>query len=316
MVIMKDIYVKDITKDGIEIDAPFLVKRCDLRAKHGEQFAFLTLMDKTGLIEGKFYGKDAASAARSVSVGRIYRVKAVSKKNQAGVISLYSEDEETLKFLKAGPENIDHNDEIEFIYTPADIKKNAFELQRIVAGIKNQELRIFTACCLDMRFYECPAAIRRHHEYMGGLCEHTIETVKIALNMVDTMNRTKISRDMVIAGAVLHDIGKIYCFSKVGQSYVPNDTYNLLEHITMGIMHINEYKSLISDDKFLQLEHIIQSHHGNYGDVIPITAEAWLVHQADDASALLRSIVDDLSEIPAGQKKKGSRSERFLWKAV
>ena len=206
--------------------------------------------------------------------------------------------------------------ETEFLFTPADIKGNAAEIQKVVASIGNNDLRLFVACCLDHRFYECPAAIRRHHEYLGGLCEHSLETVRIALNLVETMPRTEINRDMVIAGAVLHDIGKIFCFDKVGYGYVPNDTYNLIEHITMGIMFIDEYKSLISESQLLQLRHIIQSHHGIYGDVVPLTAEAWLVNQADGASSMLRSIVDDLAETPKGQKKKGLRSEKFLWKAV
>lgn len=126
------------------------------------------------------------------------------------------------------------------------------------------------------------------------------------------MPRTEINRDMVIAGAVLHDIGKIFCFDKVGYGYVPNDTYNLIEHITLGIMLIDEYKNLIAE---AQLRHIIQSHRSIYGDVVPLTTEAWLVNQADSASSLLRSIVDDLSETPKGQKKD-LRSEKYLWKAA
>ena len=148
------------------------------------------------------------------------------------------------------------------------------------------------------------------------LGRHSLETVRIALTLVETIPRTEINRDMVIAGGVLHDIGKIFCFDKVGYGYIPNDTYNLIEHITMGIMFIDEYKNLISASQLLQLRHIIQSHHGIYGDVVPLTAEAWLVNQADGASSMLRSIVDDLAETPKGQKKKGLRSEKFLWKAV
>ncbi|MBO5367226.1 hypothetical protein J6A32_01235, partial [Methanocorpusculum sp.] len=86
--------------------------------------------------------------------------------------------------------------------------------------------------------------------------------------------------------------------------------------ITMGIMYIDEYTSLLTDSQILQIRHIIQSHHGIYGDVVPLTAEAWLVNEADGASSRLRSIVDDLEAIPAGQKKKGVHSEKFLWKAI
>lgn len=308
-------YVKDIT-DASVVDADFMIKRADLRAKRGEQYLHITIADKTGLIEAKFYGEKAPEAARAVQTGRVYHIVGKGRVNPNGALFVFSEDPCSLAELLAGPVALAPGDDIEYVYTPADISGNAAELQKIVASIQNQNLRIFVACCLDNRFYECPAAIRRHHEYTGGLCEHTLETVRIALHIMETMPRTKISRDMVIAGAVLHDIGKIFCFDKAGSAYVPNDTYNLVEHITMGIMYVDEYKYLLTDSQLLHLRHIIQSHHGVYGDVEPLTAEAWLVNEADGASSRLRSIVDDLDETPAGQKKKGLRSEKFLWRAV
>lgn len=311
----KTVYVKDIT-NGTVVDAPFAVKRADLRAKRGEQYLHMTIADRTGVLEAKLYGDGAAEAARSIQTGRVYRIVGTGKVPQGGTLLLQSEDAAALEAILAGPMPLAAGEDMLYIYTPAKIEENATELQKLVASIQNQNLRIFVACCLDSRFYECPAAIRRHHEYIGGLCEHTLETVKIALAIMDTMPRTKINRDMVIAGCVLHDIGKIFCFDKVGQSYVPNDTYNLIEHITMGIMYIEEYTSLLTDSQILQIRHIIQSHHGIYGDVVPLTAEAWLVNEADGASSRLRSIVDDLEAIPAGQKKKGTHSEKFLWKAI
>ena len=308
-------FVENIT-ESTPVNSLFLIKRADLRSKRGEQFAHLTLVDKTGLIEAKIYGDKAAELPRIIQTGRVYPITGIGRVNQNGEIHVFSDSPETVKGILAGPLTLTPGQEIEFVYTPAALNANSLEIQKIIGSIKNIDLKLFVACCLDARFYECPAAIRRHHEYTGGLCEHSLETVKIALSLIDIMPRTDINRDMVIAGAVLHDIGKIFCFDKIGYGYVPNDTYNLIEHITMGIMHIDEYKNLISDDQLLQLRHIIQSHHGSYGDVIPLTAEAWLVHEADSGSSLLRSIVDDLAETPTGQKKKGLRSEKFLWHAV
>ncbi len=309
------VQIKDIA-DTTPVDSDFMIKRADLRSKRGEQYLHMTIADKTGLLEAKFYGENAAPAARSIQSGQIYRIIGTGRINPGGSLFVYSENPASLDAIISGPLTMAPGQDTQYVYTPAKMAENATELQKIIATIQNQNLRIFVACCLDARFYECPAAIRRHHEYTGGLCEHTLETVQIALRIMETMPRTAISRDMVIAGSVLHDIGKIFCFDKAGSVYVPNDTYNLIEHITMGIMYIDEYKSLLSDSQLLQLRHIIQSHHGIYGDVEPLTAEAWLVNEADGASSRLRSIVDDLDETPAGQKKKGLRSEKFLWRAV
>lgn len=308
-------FVENISESAL-VNSLFLIKRADLRSKRGEQYAHLTLADRTGLIEAKLYGEKADEVPRVIQIGRVYKISGIGRVNQNGELHVFSDSPATVKDIFAGPVTLKPGQENEFVYTPADLNANALEIQKIIGTIRNGDLKLFVACCLDGRFYGCPAAIRRHHEYTGGLCEHSLETVKIALSLVDIIPRTDINRDMVIAGAVLHDIGKIFCFDKVGYGYVPNDTYNLIEHITMGIMYIDEYKNLISDDQLLQLRHIIQSHHGSYGDVIPLTVEAWLVHEADSGSSLLRSIVDDLAETPAGQKKKGLRSEKFLWHAV
>jgi len=311
----KDFYVKDITNDT-EVNANFMIRRADLRAKRGEQYLHMTVADKTGIIEAKFYGENVTEAARSIKTGSIYHIIGKGKTNPNGSLTIYSEDAKSLTEVLKGPINLVAGEEIDYIYTPADLQKNATELQKIIASIQNQNIRIFVSCCLDNRFYECPAAIRRHHEYTGGLCEHTLETVRIVLHLIDIIPRMKLNRDIAIAGAVLHDVGKIFCFDKVNSTYVPNDTYNLIEHITMGIMHIDQYKDLLTDSQLLQIRHIIQSHHGIYGDVVPLTAEAWVVNEADGASARMRSILDDLAETPTGQKKKGLRSEKFLWKAV
>jgi len=311
----KDFYVKEISNDTV-VDANFMIRRADLRAKRGEQYLHMTIADKTGIIEAKFYGEKVPEAARSIQTGCIYHIMGVGKTNPNGALTVYSEDSKSLTELLNGPINLVAGEDIDYIYTPADLQKNATELQKIIASIQNQNIRIFVSCCLDNRFYECPAAIRRHHEYTGGLCEHTLETVRVVLHLIDIIPRMKINRDIAIAGAVLHDVGKIFCFDKINSTYVPNDTYNLIEHITMGIMHIDQYKDLLTDSQLLQIRHIIQSHHGIYGDVVPLTAEAWVVNEADGASSRMRSILDDLAETPTGQKKKGLRSEKFLWKAV
>ncbi|HJJ43844.1 MAG TPA: HD domain-containing protein [Methanocorpusculum sp.] len=308
-------FVEQIVESTV-VNSYFLVKRAELRSKRGEQFAHLTLVDKTGVIEGKFYGEKAVDVPRSIQVGRVYKISGEGRVSQIGERYIFSDSAEAIKDIFAGPVKLTPSHEYAFVYTPAKLEENAFEIQKIVGSIRNTDLKLFVTCCLDARFYECPAAIRRHHEYTGGLCEHSLETVRIALSLIDTISRSDINRDMVIAGSVLHDIGKIFCFDKVGYGYVPNDTYNLIEHITMGIMYIDEYKHILSDAQLLQLRHIIQSHHGSYGDVIPLTIEAWLVHKADSDSSLLRSIIDDLAETPTGQKKKGLRSEKFLWHAV
>lgn len=159
----KTVYVKDIT-NGTVVDAPFAVKRADLRAKRGEQYLHITVADRTGVLEAKFYGEKAAEAARSIKTGQVYRIIGTGKVPQGGSLLIESENEESLDAILEGTLPLSAGEDMLYIYTPAKIEENASELQKIVASIQNQNLRIFVACCLDSRFYECPAAIRRHHE--------------------------------------------------------------------------------------------------------------------------------------------------------
>ncbi|HJJ49925.1 MAG TPA: HD domain-containing protein, partial [Methanocorpusculum sp.] len=211
-------FVEQIGESTV-VNSYFLVKRAELRSKGGEQFAHLTLVDKTGVIEGKFYGEKAAEVPRIIQVGRVYKISGKGRANQNGELYVFSDSAESVKDLFAGPVKLAPSHENAFVYTPAKLEANALEIQKVVGSIRNTDLKLFVTCCLDSRFYECPAAIRRHHEYTGGLCEHSLETVQIALSLIDTISRSDINRDMVIAGAVLHDIGKIFCFDKVGYGY-------------------------------------------------------------------------------------------------
>ncbi|HJJ67333.1 MAG TPA: OB-fold nucleic acid binding domain-containing protein, partial [Methanocorpusculum sp.] len=98
----KTTYVKDITNET-SVDAPFAIKRADLRAKRGEQYLHITVTDRTGVIEAKFFGEKAAEAARSIKTGQVYRIIGTGKVPQGGSLLLQSESPESLEALLAGP---------------------------------------------------------------------------------------------------------------------------------------------------------------------------------------------------------------------
>ena len=162
----KTVYVKDIT-NGTAVDDAFMIKRADLRAKRGEQYIHLTIADKTGVLEAKLYGEEAPTVVRGIQTGRVYRIVGTGKVPQGGSLLLQSESPESLEALLAGPMPLAAGEDVEYIYTPAKIAENAAELQKLVASIQNQNLRIFVACCLDSRFYECHRAQTLTHP-LGG----------------------------------------------------------------------------------------------------------------------------------------------------
>jgi 3'-5' exoribonuclease len=149
-------------------------------------------------------------------------------------------------------------------------------------------------------FCKAPAAKTLHHAYIGGLLEHTLSMV----NMADMACKhyKNINRDLVIAGVLLHDIGKTAELT-YERSFGYSDIGGLVGHISIAADWINRAIMLIPnfpEELRVLIIHIVLSHHGKleYGSpVAPKTPEALLVHYLDDMDAKIEvafhSIIED-----------------------
>ncbi|EYE89019.1 hypothetical protein Q428_04805 [Fervidicella metallireducens AeB] len=173
--------------------------------------------------------------------------------------------------------------------------KLAKRLAEIIGTIKNEYLNqllnnIFSSPDIKEAFYKKAAGVEIHHAYTGGLAQHTIEVAETVIQLCKIYNY--IDYDMAVAGALLHDIGKI-----VELSNFPENKYTtlgrLLGHINIGTQIIEKYTSQINkfpEDVKLELQHCILSHHGSLetgSPVLPMTLEALVIHNADKTSAEL-----------------------------
>jgi len=164
-------------------------------------------------------------------------------------------------------------------------------------------------------FKAAPAARFHHHAYEGGLVEHTLEVWKLA-DAISGLYGDKLDREIVLAGAALHDIGKIKAY-RVGAGVSEHtDVGMLLDHIFISASMVSnqwdrEVKPDVPDDRAEEaarckslLLHLILSHHGRneWGSpVLPRTSEAVLLHYADEVSASMRKCFDALDGRPAGK---------------
>jgi putative nucleotidyltransferase with HDIG domain len=137
------------------------------------------------------------------------------------------------------------------------------------------------------RFFELPAAVYHHHAYPGGLLEHTIQVLEIVMQLKTNIQSeiTTLNQDLLIAGSILHDIGKLNCYDIQNGRIGVTPLYGLQDHIVNGIAIVSkEIKS-----KYInEIIHIIASHHRlkDWGSPIePKIAEAWLIYYADDLSS-------------------------------
>lgn len=138
-------------------------------------------------------------------------------------------------------------------------------------------------------FRICPAAKGIHHAYAGGLLEHTLSVFRLCRSLADLYE--ELDRQVLLAGALFHDMGKIREFSG-GLANDYTDEGRLLGHIMLGVAMLEPFlvRSGLSGALQMHLKHLILSHHGEleYGAVrLPQTAEALTLHYADNLDAKL-----------------------------
>lgn len=169
-----------------------------------------------------------------------------------------------------------------------DLKK---ELSIFINKIEEESLKKTIQELFDAYpyFYECPASMYYHHDYIGGLLEHSVQTARLAfltlMNLSQITDISVISKDLIVAGALLHDIGKIQCY-KMGDGFILS-TNILYEqgHIISGVALISKY---IKSEQLDELIHIIASHHATmeWGSPIePKSFEAWVIHTQEYLSS-------------------------------
>ena len=135
-----------------------------------------------------------------------------------------------------------------------------------------------------------PAGMRLHHAYVGGLLQHSVSVAELASVMAEQIGN--VNKDLVITGALLHDIGKLKeISSEMGFPYTTEG--RLLGHISLTALLINSVAERInfSDETLLQeLLHVLLSHHGEQEKGSPVacaTKEGFIVHYADEVDAVM-----------------------------
>ena len=163
------------------------------------------------------------------------------------------------------------------------------ELMGLVSEFKNQDLKkIVSEIYSDNRMclLYWPAAFKLHHAVRGGLLMHTLSIVRLAQSVCSVY--PFVDRDMLIAGAMLHDIAKLkeFSVSETGIADGYSIAGNLVGHIAMGAMTIEKYAEKLGIDRetAILLEHMILSHHGEpeFGAAVrPMTIEAEMLSELD-----------------------------------
>ena len=286
---MGKVYVSDI-RDRNQVDSVFLVReKITAMAKNGKPYLTLKLMDKTGEVEGKVWDNvDELSSSFAKDDFLSVRSKATVYlgKMQLVIADLRKVPDQEVRIADFLPE------------AGRDIGEMAAELSALLETLTEGPLkRLLAAFFHDpeiMALYSAaPAAKGMHHVYLGGLLEHSLAVARLVDRIVPLYEG--VNRDLLIAGALLHDVGKVREMT-YSRSFDYTDEGKLLGHITIGVEMIQEKIAAIGDfpiELAMLLKHMILSHHGQYefgSPKRPKTVEATILNYLDDLDSKINGI--------------------------
>jgi 3'-5' exoribonuclease len=278
---MKSPYVSELQANQ-NVTATFLVSHKEIRQKKsGEPYLSLTLSDRTGDVDAKMF--DNASEVLTIfERDNFIRVK--------GLLQIFQNRPQLTihKIQTVADTEIDAAD-----YFPASTRDRCEmfrELQGIIAGIANPHLKglldaIFADQAIAAAYRTAPAAKTVHHAWIGGLIEHVLSLCGLA--KFAAAHYPDIDLDLLLAGVILHDLGKIHELAYV-RSFSYSSEGQLLGHIVIGLRIVDEKLRLVPDFPAALrdlLLHMILSHHGEleFGSPkAPLFPEALLLHHLDN----------------------------------
>lgn len=290
------------------------IKKCVVRpTRSGNKFATLTLADRTGSIDAVVW-EDAEQFADDCPPGTVIQVtgpvqdyEGRSQLNAKQYRVIPEEEVDPVDFLPAADESVDSmwDELVELI----DSINNKW-LKRLL-----EETVLSTDLAENMR--RAPGAMTVHHDYVGGLLEHS---ASVAL-LCDAAARhyPNVDRDLVVTGGILHDIGKIEEYS-IGTTIGFTDEGQLLGHIVLGdrlvaraIDRIDGFPEKLA----LRIRHIIISHHGQVewgSPKVPATIESLIIHHLENMDAKVAVYTSASQETQDGRwtKPTGFPRQSFL----
>lgn len=288
---------------GDRIEGVYLLSKLDIRkTKHGDEFFAFDLTDRSGTIPGRLWEIEGASFAELREAPVVYVTGVVDEwMNELQLKTI------SMEAVEASLEEL----RILLPHTPFDVDELLAEVKQTFQTLDSPHLRLMFARLLEdddfvARLKEAPAASSYHHNYIGGLLEHIVSLLRVSEQVLGAY--TRLNRDLVLAGAFLHDIGKVEELAW-RQGFVYTTRGQMLGHIAIGTLFIEEWTRKIDDfppELKDELIHLILSHHGirEHGSpVLPLTPEAMVVHFLDNLDGKLWSAWTAIDDAKSGTEE-------------
>lgn len=308
---MNHIQIPKLTKDSVVLGF-LMVKSAEAKkTSTGKTYIDLVLMNKTGLISAKYWGEITPPVS-----GDVLDVNAtVTEFN--GKLQL------RLEAIVFAPADVDKG---EFLpYSPRPAEEMLQEVLSTIMEFQDKEIQQLTSELIGEageKLKVFPAAKQMHHAEIGGLLHHITSMLNLAKGIA--ANYPELNRDLLLAGVIIHDLGKMQEMERNELGLVTDYTAQgkLVGHIVCGAMNIERAgKRLgISDNTIMLLQHMVLSHHGEpeFGSAQrPLIPEAEVLSTIDRLDARMFEMFEALREIPAGSfsARVWALDNRELYKA-
>ncbi len=281
---MGHVFIGDM-HDGMVVDGIYFLRSKGLGStKAGKPFLNLTVSDRSGEIEGRVWDNAGDFNTRAAAGDFVFLQARTTVYNN--VLQL------NVSYLEpAPPAEVDPA--LFLPVCPRDVEAYWETVNQMANSLGDEHLRALCRAMLDdsetgAGLRRAPAATGVHQAYLGGLLEHVCSMMLLADKMA--AHYPTLDRDLLIAGVLFHDIGKIRELAfELAFDYT--DEGRLIGHLVIGVEMLQRLAATVPDfpvERLRQLEHIIVSHHGRpeYGTVkLPAFAEAALLHHLDNIDA-------------------------------
>lgn len=282
------------------VDGFCLIKSIDKKtSSKGDTYLDMTLSDSEGEINAKLWRYNKATHGE-YGVNDLVKIR--------GLISQYNGADQ-LKVEKIRPVTPEDGVNVSDFVKSADYSGEQMfdELYRIADGFSDGDLRKIVTAILDdnrLALLYWPAAFKLHHAVRGGLLLHTLSIVRLAEGVCKVY--PFVDRELLISGAILHDIAKLSEFTVADTGIATGYSVdgNLLGHLAMGAMVIDKYAERlnINPKTATLLEHMVLSHHGEpeFGAAVrPMFIEAELLSELDLMDSRIYEMREAVSAAPA-----------------
>lgn len=282
---------------GSTITIDLLVKSAEIKmTKANKPYLFCVLTDGSDELQGQDWDFGNGTPPAKGSVLEMYgQISEYMGKKQIKIISFVDSNKGVEQFAPQGD---------------VDINEYILKAKDLYEGIGNIHAReLCRAVFRDNadRWKTLPAAKGMHHAFVAGLIKHTVDVATKAKAIAELTPMCSV--DLVVAGALLHDMGKLWTYELNGALIDMTDMGQMVEHLMLGAMKLDKYRTPENSDVLDLILHIISSHHGElqYGSpTTPRFLEAVIVNYADGVDAKSQMILE------VNQKANGKFTDKVF----